>query len=251
MVFSASSATAYARARRHRVLSQAPARLARRRAGRRVRVLPHRLPAPAKRSRRIILLAAIVGLALVFVPHVGLGVNGGRRWIGTSSISVEPSEFAKLALVIYLSAVLSARGERITSLVRGLVPLCVPVAIMAVLVLKEPDMGTASLLLFTAFALVLRRRRARRSSGRGRARDGSVRGAHRARESVSARAHLRLRRSLEGSAEHGLSHRAVAARARQRRPLRRRAWAPRARSSSICPSSTPTSSSRCSARSSA
>ncbi len=100
-----------------------------------------------------ILLLAIAGLLLVFVPHVGLGVNGGRRWIGTSTLSIEPSEFAKLALVIYLSAVLSARGERITSLVRGLVPLCVPVAIMAVLVLKEPDMGTASLLLFIALAL--------------------------------------------------------------------------------------------------
>ncbi len=100
-----------------------------------------------------LLVAAIAGLALVFVPHVGLGVNGGRRWIGAASFSVEPSEFAKLALVIYLAAVLSARGERITSLVRGLFPLCVPVAIMAVLVLKEPDMGTASLLVFTAFAM--------------------------------------------------------------------------------------------------
>jgi len=68
-------------------------------------------------------------------------------------LSLQPSEFAKLALVIYLSAVLSARGDRITSITRGLVPLCVPVAIMAVLVLKEPDMGTASLLIFVAFAL--------------------------------------------------------------------------------------------------
>jgi cell division protein FtsW len=100
-----------------------------------------------------LLLVALVGLALVFVPHVGLGVNGGRRWIGTPSLSIEPSEFAKLALVIYLAAVLSARGERITSLVRGLFPLCVPVALMAVLVLKEPDMGTASLFVFTAMAM--------------------------------------------------------------------------------------------------
>jgi cell division protein FtsW len=106
-----------------------------------------------KRFAPYLLIAAIGGLILVFVPHVGLGVNGGRRWIGTAGISLEPSEFAKLALVIYLSAVLSARGERITSLTRGLVPLCLPVALMAVLVLKEPDMGTASLLLFTAFAL--------------------------------------------------------------------------------------------------
>ncbi|MGC1381198.1 MAG: putative lipid II flippase FtsW [Candidatus Baltobacteraceae bacterium] len=106
-----------------------------------------------KRIAPYLLVAAIVGLALVFVPHIGLGVNGGRRWIGTASLSLEPSEFAKLALVIYLSAMLSARGDRITSLPRGLIPLCLPVAIMAVLVLKEPDMGTASLLIFTAFAL--------------------------------------------------------------------------------------------------
>jgi cell division protein FtsW len=106
-----------------------------------------------KRAAPALLLATGLGLVLVFVPHVGLSVNGGHRWIGVGSMSVQPSEFAKLALVIYLSAMLAARGERITSLVQGLFPLCVPVVIMAVLVLKEPDMGTASLLVFTAFAL--------------------------------------------------------------------------------------------------
>ncbi|MFZ0682703.1 MAG: putative peptidoglycan glycosyltransferase FtsW, partial [Candidatus Cybelea sp.] len=107
-----------------------------------------------RRAAPYLLVAAMVALVLVFVPHVGLGVNGGRRWIGTAGLSFEPSEFSKLALVIYLSAVLSSRGERITSLGRGLFPLFVPVAIMGVLVLKEPDMGTASLLFFTAFALL-------------------------------------------------------------------------------------------------
>jgi cell division protein FtsW len=106
-----------------------------------------------KRAAPFLLVGAVIGLLLVFVPHVGLGVNGGRRWIGVSSLSVQPSEFAKLAVVIYLSAMLSARGERITSLANGLVPLCVPVFIIAVLVLKEPDMGTASLIVFTAFAM--------------------------------------------------------------------------------------------------
>jgi cell division protein FtsW len=106
-----------------------------------------------KRAAPLLLLVAIAGLVLVFVPHVGVGVNGGRRWVGVSALTFEPSEFAKLALVIYLSAVLATRGERITSLVRGLFPLCVPVVIMAMLVLKEPDMGTASLLVFVAFAM--------------------------------------------------------------------------------------------------
>jgi cell division protein FtsW len=106
-----------------------------------------------KRAAPILLLGAIAGLVLVFVPHVGVGVNGGRRWIGMSALSFQPSEFAKLALVVYLAAVLSVRGDRITSLARGLFPLCVPVGIMALLVLKEPDMGTASLLAFVSFAM--------------------------------------------------------------------------------------------------
>ncbi|MGB8520001.1 MAG: putative lipid II flippase FtsW, partial [Candidatus Tumulicola sp.] len=106
-----------------------------------------------KRAAPYLLVAALAGLLLVFVPHVGVGVNGGRRWIGFSSLSLEPSEFAKLALVVYLAAILSNRGDRITSLTRGLFPLCVPVLLMAVLILKEPDMGTASLLVFVAFTM--------------------------------------------------------------------------------------------------
>lgn len=106
-----------------------------------------------KRFAPALLVFSIVTLLLVFVPHVGFAVNGARRWIGAASISLQPSEFAKLALVIYLAAMLATRGERIISLVNGLFPLCIPVVIMAMLVLREPDMGTASLLVMIAFAM--------------------------------------------------------------------------------------------------
>jgi len=99
------------------------------------------------------LLLCIVGLLAVFVPHVGMTVAGARRWIGAGSFSLQPSEFAKLGLVVYLAAALSSRGDRITSLTRGLIPLCVPVFLTAMLVLIEPDIGTSSLLVFTAFAM--------------------------------------------------------------------------------------------------
>ncbi|MGB6984737.1 MAG: putative lipid II flippase FtsW [Candidatus Aquilonibacter sp.] len=106
-----------------------------------------------KRWAPYLLILSILSLLAVLVPHVGFAVNGARRWIGASSISFQPSEFAKLGLVIYLAAMLATRGERIVSLVRGLFPLCIPVVIMAVLVLKEPDMGTASLIVMIAFAM--------------------------------------------------------------------------------------------------
>lgn len=99
------------------------------------------------------LLLCIAGLLTVFVPHVGMTVSGARRWIGAGSFSLQPSEFAKLGLVLYLAAALAGRGERITSLTRGLAPLCIPVFFTAMLVLIEPDIGTSSLIVFTAFSM--------------------------------------------------------------------------------------------------
>jgi cell division protein FtsW len=106
-----------------------------------------------KRWAPYLLVGSMVSLLLVLVPHVGVSVNGARRWIGASAISFQPSEFAKLVLVIYLAAMLSSRGERIVSLAKGLFPLSIPVFLMAVLVLKEPDMGTATLVVMIAFAM--------------------------------------------------------------------------------------------------
>lgn len=100
-----------------------------------------------------ILVLCAAALTAVLIPHVGIVVNGARRWIGAGPITLQPSEFAKLGLVVYLSAALSMRGDRITSLSRGLFPLCVPVLLFAMLIFMEPDMGTASLIVFTAFAM--------------------------------------------------------------------------------------------------
>jgi cell division protein FtsW len=99
------------------------------------------------------LVLCILGLVAVLVPHVGVVVNGARRWIGAGMISLQPSEFAKIGLVTYLSAALATRGDRITSLQRGLFPLCIPVLIVAMAIFMEPDMGTASLIVFVSFAM--------------------------------------------------------------------------------------------------
>jgi cell division protein FtsW len=97
---------------------------------------------------------AFVALIAVLVPHVGQSSGGSRRWLGTQALSFEPSEFAKLALVVFLSAKLSTMGERLRSLVRGVVPCLFVTCALAVPILLEPDMGTASLLVFTAFGML-------------------------------------------------------------------------------------------------
>ncbi len=92
----------------------------------------------------------LTALVLVLVPHVGKLAGGASRWIGVGPFQFEPSEFAKLTLVIYLASALAAKGDRIRSLVHGVFPLAFVTGLMAMLVIKQPDFGTASLLAFTA-----------------------------------------------------------------------------------------------------
>ncbi|MGH7737755.1 MAG: putative lipid II flippase FtsW [Candidatus Tyrphobacter sp.] len=109
-----------------------------------------------RRFAPYVLVAGIIGLLLVFVPHVGVRANGVHRWIGFHAMTLEPSEFGKLALVVFLAAWLSGREPRIdiTKIVGGLVPAIVPVVAMAGLVFMEPDLGTTSLIVLTSFVLL-------------------------------------------------------------------------------------------------
>ena len=93
-------------------------------------------------------------LALVLVPHIGVQIAGARRWIGIGPFGFQPSEFAKLGLIVYLAAALASKGDQIRSLTRGVVPITIVSAGLAVLVLREPDFGTASLFALTAAALM-------------------------------------------------------------------------------------------------
>ncbi len=108
-----------------------------------------------RRYAPYVLLAAVLGLLLVYVPHVGVRVNGVHRWVGLGHFTVEPSEFAKLGIVIFLAAWLSGREPRIdiAKLTSGLLPACIPVFIIAALILKEPDLGTASLVVMISFVI--------------------------------------------------------------------------------------------------
>ncbi|MGD1068066.1 MAG: putative lipid II flippase FtsW [Vulcanimicrobiaceae bacterium] len=102
----------------------------------------------------LVVVTAVL-LVITLIPHVGFMSGGARRWLGFRSISFQPSEVAKLALVLFLAAKLSSLGENVRSLSKGVVPtLLVAVVLLAVPILAEPDMGTASLLIFTAFGML-------------------------------------------------------------------------------------------------
>ncbi|HEX7408662.1 MAG TPA: putative lipid II flippase FtsW [Candidatus Binatia bacterium] len=88
----------------------------------------------------------MVALALVFVPGVGLTRGGARRWIGIGPFSFQPSEFAKIIVVLYLARSIARKRERMTEFFTGVVPHLVVVGLCALFVVVQPDFGTAAIL---------------------------------------------------------------------------------------------------------
>ena len=87
---------------------------------------------------------AVVGLVAVLFSTP---INGTRRWFGYGGIGVQPSELAKLAVIVFTAALLERRMHRINELRYSLVPVGVVTAIVVLLVLMEPDFGTAACIL--------------------------------------------------------------------------------------------------------
>jgi cell division protein FtsW len=102
---------------------------------------------------------AVLALALLVVVLVpgpwSVSVNGSTRWLHLGSLvpDVHPAEVTKLALVVYLSHWLATRGKGIRSFWKGSVPFAIIVIPFLVLVVREPDLGTTSVLVLIAFSL--------------------------------------------------------------------------------------------------
>lgn len=110
---------------------------------------------PYTRWRRYSVLGIFVALILLALVLVGPSfiaqeVNGAKRWlsIGDLPISLQPSEFAKLAFILYLSDWCSTKGEKVRDFSNGLLPFGIVLGLLCALVFLEPDMGT-TLVIFT------------------------------------------------------------------------------------------------------
>jgi cell division protein FtsW len=93
------------------------------------------------------LLAASVGLlVLVLVPGLGVNVNGSSRWLGYGQLRMQPSEMAKLAVVLFVADLLARRGDKVRDWRLGLKPVMVVFFVVAVLFLLQPNLGTTVIL---------------------------------------------------------------------------------------------------------
>jgi cell division protein FtsW len=102
-----------------------------------------------------LLAVSFVLVLAVHIPHVGVSVNGARRWIGPGIFQFQPSELLKLALVLYCATLLARRPQRVHDLRELCRPLLIVVGGACLLVATQPDIGTALVIAFTTGALLV------------------------------------------------------------------------------------------------
>lgn len=95
-----------------------------------------------RKYARLLLWIAIALLVLVLIPGIGREVSGARRWFRFKFISFQPSEFANLALIIYIADFICRKGDKIKIILKGLIPPVCVLGIFALLILLQPDLGT-------------------------------------------------------------------------------------------------------------
>jgi cell division protein FtsW len=102
----------------------------------------------------VILGVTLLSLIVVLLPQVGHRVGGARRWLRLGPISIQPAEFAKLALIIYISYSVAKKKERMRELSVGYTPHLLVSAVFIGLVAMQPDLGTAITFAVLTFLLL-------------------------------------------------------------------------------------------------
>ncbi len=99
-----------------------------------------------ERWANVIFLCSMAALVLVLIPHIGVERGGAQRWLRLGGFSLQPSEFAKIGVVIFAARWISTRREEIRDFRRGVLPLLGIVGVCAMLVMQQPDFGTTVIL---------------------------------------------------------------------------------------------------------
>jgi cell division protein FtsW len=103
-----------------------------------------------RKAAPYLLVANILLLVMVFLPGIGVRINGANRWIDLGITNVQPSEFMKLSLIIYLAAWFENKGKEVKSFVSSTLPFILIMGLIVFLIMRQPDMGTTVVLALTA-----------------------------------------------------------------------------------------------------
>jgi cell division protein FtsW len=99
-------------------------------------------------------IGSLLALGLVFVPGIGTSAYGATRWLDLGFISFQPSEMAKLAVIVYLSAWLSSKNQKqVGNVLEGLIPFVIILSLIGFFIFKQPNVGTLMLIVAISFVI--------------------------------------------------------------------------------------------------
>ncbi|MCI8575458.1 MAG: putative lipid II flippase FtsW [Bacilli bacterium] len=93
-------------------------------------------------------------LVLVLIPGIGTVRNGSRSWFGIGGFGVQPSEFAKIGLIIYVSKYLANHRKDMRDIKKGVLPILMVIGVFFLLIMLEPDFGTAMVIVLTLVCMI-------------------------------------------------------------------------------------------------
>jgi len=102
----------------------------------------------------LLIIAAFILMLLVLIPGIGTSVGNARRWLRVFGFGFQPSEFVKVALVIWMASFLSRKKGEIRQFSKGLFPALVVMGLFFFLLILQPDFGTAVLISLTLFTMI-------------------------------------------------------------------------------------------------
>lgn len=102
----------------------------------------------------LILLICFLLLVLVLIPGIGSVRNGSRSWFGIGGFGIQPSEFAKIGLIIYVSKYLARHNRDIKDIKKGVLPILLVIGLFFLVIMLEPDFGTAMVIVITLVSIL-------------------------------------------------------------------------------------------------
>jgi cell division protein FtsW len=109
-----------------------------------------------QKYKKLFILFFVGTLFLLFlVPFVAQDINGAKSWLMIGSFGIQPTEFAKLAIILYLAAIIAKKDEKFRDFKKGLLPVMIVVGFFAFLIMLQPDFGSCAILVLCASAIVI------------------------------------------------------------------------------------------------
>lgn len=100
----------------------------------------------------LLLVICLLLLVLVLIPGIGVIRNGSRSWFGIGSFGIQPSELAKIVIIIFVSKYF-AKNEKAYKTIRGILPVCLLLLLVFFLIMLQPDFGTGFILVVSVISI--------------------------------------------------------------------------------------------------